>query len=54
MVEKGVFVLPMNLKRNHITASHTKQDIQRTLECARESLTELVNANKVKVGPVVK
>ena len=54
MVEKGVFVLPMNLKRNHITASHTKQDIQRTLECARESLTELVNANKVKVGPAVK
>jgi glutamate-1-semialdehyde 2,1-aminomutase len=43
MIEKGIFLLPMNLKRNHITASHTKQDVQHTLENAEKSLTEIAN-----------
>jgi len=31
----------MNLKRNHISASHTDKDIDRTLESAEASLKEL-------------
>ncbi|MGO9644893.1 MAG: aspartate aminotransferase family protein [Candidatus Bathyarchaeia archaeon] len=46
MVERGIFMLPMNLKRNHITASHTKQDIQHTLENAERSLTEIANQTR--------
>ncbi|PIY48614.1 MAG: hypothetical protein COZ05_02720 [Armatimonadetes bacterium CG_4_10_14_3_um_filter_59_10] len=41
MLERGIFKLPMNLKRNHISASHTDKDIDRTLESAEASLKEL-------------
>ncbi len=38
MCEQGIFMLPTALKRNHISAAHTAEDIDRTLECAREVL----------------
>lgn len=41
MLERGIFKLPMNLKRNHISASHTDEDIDRTLQAAAESLKEM-------------
>ena len=34
MCERGIFMLPMPLKRNHVSAAHTDQDIDRTLETA--------------------
>ncbi|MEO8127888.1 MAG: glutamate-1-semialdehyde 2,1-aminomutase [Bryobacteraceae bacterium] len=34
MVDRGFFLLPMALKRNHISASHTQEDLDRTLEAA--------------------
>lgn len=41
MAERGVFMIPTALKRNHVSAAHTEDDIDRTLELAREVLREL-------------
>lgn len=44
MIERGVFELPLNLKRNHISAAHTDEHIDFTLQCAEDALRELVNS----------
>lgn len=41
MCERGIFMLPVALKRNHVSAAHSQADIDRTLETAREVLREL-------------
>ena len=41
MIEKGIFMLPLNLKRNHVSAAHTEEDVKITLEKSREALIEL-------------
>jgi glutamate-1-semialdehyde 2,1-aminomutase len=41
MVERGIFMLPVPLKRNHISAAHTEAEIDRTLETAEEVLRSL-------------
>jgi glutamate-1-semialdehyde 2,1-aminomutase len=38
MCEHGIFMLPTAIKRNHVSASHTAEDIDRTLETARKVL----------------
>jgi glutamate-1-semialdehyde 2,1-aminomutase len=38
MCERGIFMIPTALKRNHVSAAHTDEDIDRTLEMAREVL----------------
>ena len=38
MCDHGIFMLPTALKRNHVSASHTQADIDRTLETARTIL----------------
>ncbi len=38
MCERGIFMIPTALKRNHVSAAHTRADIDRTLETAREVL----------------
>lgn len=44
LLEKGIFKLPMNLKRNHISYSHTVEDIDYTLETIESVLKELLVA----------
>lgn len=44
MIDRGFFMLPLNLKRNHISAAHTDEDIDRALEAAEDTLRELVRA----------
>ena len=39
MSERGIFMVPTALKRNHVSAAHTDEDIERTLEVAREVLS---------------
>ncbi len=39
MIDQGIFMLPVNLKRNHISGAHTKEDISETLEKAKISLS---------------
>jgi glutamate-1-semialdehyde 2,1-aminomutase len=42
-IKRGVFELPVNLKRNHISYSHTDADVDRTLAAAEESLKAALN-----------
>lgn len=41
MIERGIYKLPVNLKRNHISLAHTQADIDQTLETANAVLKEL-------------
>jgi glutamate-1-semialdehyde 2,1-aminomutase len=42
MCERGIFMLPLALKRNHISAAHTHADIERTLDVAETVLKRMV------------
>ncbi|GLY76167.1 aspartate aminotransferase family protein [Actinoallomurus iriomotensis] len=41
MTDRGFLMLPLALKRNHISAAHTEDDIDRTLEAARDVLRSI-------------
>jgi glutamate-1-semialdehyde 2,1-aminomutase len=41
LIELGIYKLPTNLKRNHISLSHTAEDIDRTLESAEDVIREM-------------
>lgn len=41
MTDRGFLMLPLALKRNHVSASHTAEDIDQTLDAARQVLTEM-------------
>ena len=41
MIERGIYKLPVNLKRNHISLAHTEADIDQTLETADAVMKEL-------------
>jgi glutamate-1-semialdehyde 2,1-aminomutase len=38
MVDNGVLMVPKNARRNFITASHTEEDAQKTIEAAEDAL----------------
>jgi glutamate-1-semialdehyde 2,1-aminomutase len=38
LMKRGIFEIPMNLKRNHVGFSHTDADIETSLEAAEEAL----------------
>ena len=38
LIENGIYELPVNLKRNHISLAHTEEDIDTTLEVADKVL----------------
>ena len=42
MTDRGFLMLPLALKRNHVSASHTEADIDLTLEAAEEVLSEML------------
>lgn len=44
MCEAGIFMLPVALKRNHVSAAHTAADIDNTLETARTVLKRAPSA----------
>lgn len=41
LLEKGILKMPMNLKRNHISYSHTNAEIDYTLQCMEDVLTDI-------------
>ncbi len=41
MTERGFLMPAMNLKRNHLTAAHTVEDVDRTLGAAEDVLTQI-------------
>ncbi len=51
LVERGVFKLPMNLKRNHLTLSHSEAQVDRTLQACEDSLRSLAR-QRARVGTV--
>lgn len=42
MCDRGIYMLPVAMKRNHISAAHTEADIDRTIEVAEDALRSLV------------
>ncbi|MCY4060851.1 MAG: aspartate aminotransferase family protein [Chloroflexi bacterium] len=42
MVKRGIFMLPLAMKRNHISGAHTDADIDRTLNTAEDVLKKMV------------
>jgi glutamate-1-semialdehyde 2,1-aminomutase len=44
LIERGIFKLPLNFKRNHISFSHTDQHVGRTLQVADDVLKEICKA----------
>jgi glutamate-1-semialdehyde 2,1-aminomutase len=38
LIRRGIFEMPENLGRSHITAAHTDDDVDRALDAAREAL----------------
>ena len=49
LTDRGFLTVPINLKRNHISAAHTDDDIARTLQAAEDTLSELA-ARRVRPG----
>jgi len=43
MVKRGIFMLPLAMKRNHISAAHTDADIDRTLNVAEDALKQMIH-----------
>ena len=43
LVARGIFEMPESLGRSHIGASHTDDDIDRSLEAARDALRAALN-----------
>lgn len=41
MITRGVYMIPVNLKRNHISLSHTDENIDTTLEAAEDVLKKM-------------
>lgn len=44
LIELGIFKMPLNLTRCHVSYSHTEADIDRTLEAAEHVLKQMVGA----------
>jgi glutamate-1-semialdehyde 2,1-aminomutase len=44
LIQRGVFELPLGLKRSHISFSHTEEHIQETLQVAEDVLRVLAPA----------
>ena len=42
LIERGIYKLPVNLKRNHISLAHTEADIDETLAAAEAMLKEML------------
>ena len=43
MIDRGVLMIPLALKRSHISGSHTEQDIDLSLSAANDSLRSMVD-----------
>jgi glutamate-1-semialdehyde 2,1-aminomutase len=44
LMQRGIFEIPMNLKRNHLSYSHTDEDVETSLAAAEDSLKVTFNA----------
>jgi len=42
LINRGIFELPLNLKRSHISFSHTDAFVEKTLEAAESTIKEMI------------
>jgi glutamate-1-semialdehyde 2,1-aminomutase len=42
LIERGIFKMPVNLKRNHVSYAHTDAHVDRTLETCEDVLKEMI------------
>jgi len=47
MIDKGFLMMPMNLKRNHLMAAHTVDDIELALQAADEVVREMARTRSL-------
>ena len=52
LMARGIFKIPLNLKRNHIGYAHREADIDRTLEACERVLKEMTAAPQTSAGGV--
>ena len=52
LIERGIFKMPLNLKRNHVSYSHRDADVDRTLEACEGVLKEMFGS-RVRSGSLV-
>ena len=52
LMERGIFKIPLNLKRNHIGFAHSEADIDHTLEACEQVLKEMRVAPRTSAGGV--
>jgi len=45
MMDRGIFCLPLPLKRNHISAAHSREDLNRTLQAAEDVLRKMAGGS---------
>lgn len=48
MIDRGVLMIPLALKRNHISGSHTEADIDMSLSAAQDALRSMVDDGTLK------
>ena len=41
LIDRGIFIMPANLKRAHLSYAHTDADVDRLLEATEEILKEM-------------
>jgi glutamate-1-semialdehyde 2,1-aminomutase len=44
LIDRGIFKLPKNLRRNHVSYAHTDAHVDRTLEACEDVLKEMFGA----------
>jgi glutamate-1-semialdehyde 2,1-aminomutase len=42
LMEEGIFELPLNLKRSHMSYAHTDEDVDRLLEATEAAVTRFL------------
>ena len=47
LIARGIFEMPTNLKRAHISYSHTEADVDRTLQVAEDVVKEMFTRGPV-------
>ncbi|HKS97665.1 MAG TPA: aspartate aminotransferase family protein [Terriglobia bacterium] len=52
LIERGILKMPLNLKRNHVSYSHTDAHVDRTLEVCEDVLKEMLGS-RPRAGSVV-
>ena len=53
LIERGIFKMPVNLKRNHVSYAHTDAHVDRTLEACEEVLKEMSGKSVGRTAPQV-